>query len=56
MKLLPVLIQRLKPVLYQRSTLLSFRLFADCRGVRQLEIGIQRWIDVGPIVYFCLGS
>ena len=24
-------------------------------GFRQSEIGIQRWIDVGPIVNFCLG-
>ena len=23
---------------------------------RQSEVGIQRWIDVGPIVNFCLGS
>ena len=22
---------------------------------RQSEVGIQRWIDVGPIVNFCLG-
>ena len=22
---------------------------------RQSEVGIQRWIGVGPIVYFCLG-
>ena len=30
----------------------------DCRptvGFRQSEVGIQRWIDVGPIVNFCLG-
>ena len=24
-------------------------------GFRQSEVGIQRWIDVGPIVNFCLG-
>ena len=23
---------------------------------RQSEVGIQRWIDVGPIINFCLGS
>ena len=23
---------------------------------RQSEVGIQRWIDVGPIVNFCLGN
>ena len=23
---------------------------------RQSEVGIQRWIDVGPIVNFCLGG
>ena len=23
---------------------------------RQSEVGIQRWIDVGPIVNFCLGT
>ena len=22
---------------------------------RQSEVGIQRWIDVGPIINFCLG-
>ena len=24
-------------------------------GFRQSEVGIQRWIDVGPIDNFCLG-
>ena len=23
---------------------------------RQSEVGIQRWLDVGPIVNFCLGN
>ena len=26
------------------------------RRHRQSEVGIQRWIDVGPIVNFCLGD
>ena len=25
-------------------------------GFRQSEVDIQRWIDIGPIVNFCLGS
>ena len=45
------MVQRWKLVLYQRSTSLSFRLSADSWS----EVGIQRWIDVSPIVNFCLG-